>query len=124
MIQDITMDNEIRPWGSYIVLEEGNRYKIKRISVNPGEALSLQTHFHRSEHWVVIHGTADVELEGEHTTVFIGESVFVKSGIKHRLSNPGKIPLDVIEVSTGEYINEDDIIRYDDKYNRNTEETK
>ena len=111
---------EIRPWGKYIVLEEGKNYKIKRISVNPGEKLSLQMHYHRSEHWVVIQGTAEVDLDGKSLTLLVGESTFVKAGIKHRLSNSGKIMLEVIEIAIGEYLNEDDIVRYGDEYNRLT----
>lgn len=107
-----------RPWGSYTVLEEGPRYKIKRIAVNPGEKLSLQKHYHRSEHWVVIKGTAKVTTGDKEITVHENESVFVPKSELHRLENPGKIPLEIIEVQNGEYVGEDDIERYDDIYQR------
>lgn len=107
-----------RPWGSYTVLEEGGPYKIKRVTVKPGERLSLQLHHHRSEHWVVVRGTAEVELDGETRLLHKGESTFVNAGVLHRLKNPGVIPLDVIEVQLGEYLEEDDIVRFDDQYGR------
>ncbi len=113
-----------RPWGSYTLLEEGDRYKIKRITVKPQESLSLQLHYHRSEHWVVVKGTAKVVLEDENGKLdefFIkeDESIYVPKTKKHRLSNPGKVPLEIIEVQSGEYVGEDDIVRFDDKYHRN-----
>ena len=107
-----------RPWGSYTILEETEIYKIKRVSVKPGQKLSLQLHHHRSEHWVVVRGTAEVALEGEIKLLRQGESMFVRSGMRHRLKNPGIIPLEVIEVQLGEYLEEDDIIRFDDDYGR------
>lgn len=113
-----------RPWGSYTELEKGNRYKIKRLTVYPGESLSLQLHHHRSEHWVVVKGTAKVYLEnvetGEKREVFVheNESMYVPKSWKHRLENPGKINLEVIEIQVGEYLEEDDIIRFQDKYKR------
>ena len=112
-----------RPWGSYTELEKGDRYRIKRISVKPGEALSLQLHYHRSEHWVVIKGTAKVILEdekGELKEFFIheNESIYVPKTRKHRIVNPGKIPLEIIEIQVGEYVEEDDIVRFEDIYNR------
>ena len=112
-----------RPWGSYTELEKGDRYRIKRITVKPGEALSLQMHYHRSEHWVVIKGTAKVILEdesGELKEFFIheNESIYVPKTRKHRLINPGKVPLEIIEVQVGEYVEEDDIERFEDKYER------
>ena len=107
-----------RPWGSYTVLEETEIYKIKRVSVKPGQKLSLQLHHHRSEHWVVVSGTAEVELNGEARLLRQGESTFVRSGMRHRLKNPGIIPLEVIEVQLGEYLEEDDIVRFDDEYGR------
>jgi mannose-1-phosphate guanylyltransferase / mannose-6-phosphate isomerase len=107
-----------RPWGSYTILEETGIYKIKRVSVKPGQKLSLQLHHHRSEHWVVVRGTAEVELNGESKLLRQGESTFVRSGMRHRLKNPGVIPLEVIEVQLGEYLEEDDIIRFDDDYGR------
>jgi mannose-1-phosphate guanylyltransferase/mannose-6-phosphate isomerase len=107
-----------RPWGSYTILEEGLFYKIKRISVLPGKKLSLQLHHHRSEHWVVVKGTAKVTVNGSVNFVRSGESTFVKSGYKHRLENPGKVLLEVIEVQLGEYLEEDDIVRFDDDFGR------
>lgn len=112
-----------RPWGSYTELEKGERYRIKRITVNPGESLSLQMHHHRSEHWIVVKGTAKVIIEdneGNKVEKFIheNESIYVPKSTKHRLVNPGKIPLEIIEVQVGEYVEEDDIIRFDDIYGR------
>ncbi len=107
-----------RPWGSYTVLEESGAYKIKRVTVRPNQKLSLQLHHHRSEHWVVVSGTAEVELDGETRLLRQGESTFVHSGMMHRLKNPGVIPLEVIEVQLGEYLEEDDIVRFDDDYDR------
>ena len=112
-----------RPWGSYTELERGERYRIKRITVNPGEELSLQLHYHRSEHWVVVKGTAKVVLEdsdGNLKEVFVceNESIYVPKTKKHKLINPGKVPLELIEIQVGEYVEEDDIIRFEDKYNR------
>jgi len=107
-----------RPWGSYTVLEESGVYKIKRVTVRPGQKLSLQLHHHRSEHWVVVSGTAEVVLDGEIHLLRKGESTFVRSGMKHRLKNPGVIPLEVIEVQLGEYLEEDDIVRFEDDYGR------
>lgn len=111
-----------RPWGSYTELERGDRYRIKRITVQPGEQLSLQMHYHRSEHWIVVKGTAKVILEenGKEKEVYIheNESIYVPKTTKHRLINPGRIPLELIEVQVGEYVEEDDIERFEDKYNR------
>lgn len=111
-----------RPWGSYTVLEETDTYKIKRVTVTPHQRLSLQLHHHRSEHWVVVRGIAEVEIEGNTRLLRKGESTFVKNGIKHRLRNPGVIPLDVIEIQLGEYFEEDDIVRFDDDFSRDTGE--
>ncbi|AIJ06304.1 mannose-1-phosphate guanylyltransferase/mannose-6-phosphate isomerase [Methanocaldococcus bathoardescens] len=107
-----------RPWGWYEVLEEGRFYKVKKITVLPGKNLSYQLHYHRSEHWVVVKGMARVVIEGEEKFVRSGESIFVRSGLKHRLENPGKIPLEVIEIQVGEYLGEDDIVRFEDDWNR------
>jgi mannose-1-phosphate guanylyltransferase len=107
-----------RPWGTYSVLEEGNRFKIKRIVVKPGASLSLQMHHHRSEHWVVVSGMAKV-INGERELfVNTNESTFIPAGHKHRLANPGVVDLIMIEVQSGDYLGEDDIIRFDDKYGR------
>lgn len=107
-----------RPWGSYTVLEEGERYKIKRLTVLPGKKLSLQMHYHRSEHWVVVRGTAKVLVGDEEILLRPGESTFIPAGVKHRLENPGKVVLEVIETQIGEYLGEDDIVRFDDDFGR------
>ncbi|AEH24385.1 mannose-1-phosphate guanylyltransferase/mannose-6-phosphate isomerase [Pyrococcus yayanosii] len=107
-----------RPWGSYTVLEEGDRYKIKRITVLPGKKLSLQMHYHRSEHWVVVRGTAKVIVGEKELILRPGESTFIPAGVKHRLENPGKVVLEVIETQIGEYLGEDDIVRFQDDYGR------
>jgi mannose-1-phosphate guanylyltransferase/mannose-6-phosphate isomerase len=107
-----------RPWGSYTILEESPQFKIKRVTVNPDQKLSLQMHYHRSEHWVVVRGMAEVECDGETKLMRAGESTFVLSGTLHRLKNPGCIPLEVIEVQLGEHLSEHDIIRFDDIYGR------
>ncbi|MBL8398095.1 MAG: cupin domain-containing protein, partial [Candidatus Accumulibacter sp.] len=107
-----------RPWGTYTVLEEGPRFKIKRIIVKPGASLSLQMHHHRSEHWIVVSGMAKV-VNGE-TELFVGtnQSTYIEAGHKHRLENPGVIDLVMIEVQSGEYLGEDDIVRFEDIYGR------
>ncbi len=107
-----------RPWGSYTVLEKGDGYKIKRIVVNPGAKLSLQLHHRRSEHWVVISGTARVTRGQEVFDVHPNESTFIPVSVKHRLENPGTIPLRIIEVQNGDYVEEDDIERFDDEFGR------
>lgn len=107
-----------RPWGNYTILEEGPRYKIKRIVVNPAEKLSLQMHHHRSEHWVVIRGTAKVTIGDQEIMVHENESAYVPKSTTHRLENPGKVPAELIEVQNGEYLEEDDIVRFADQYGR------
>ncbi len=107
-----------RPWGSYTVLESSERHKIKNIMVMPEKRLSLQLHHHRSEHWVVVKGMAQVQVDGREFFLSPGESTFIKGGVKHRLSNPGKIPLEIIEVQLGDSVAEDDIVRFDDEYGR------
>lgn len=107
-----------RPWGTYTVLESSERHKIKNITVMPERRLSLQLHHHRSEHWVVVKGMARVQVDGEEFFLRPGESTFIKSGIKHRLSNPGKLQLEIIEVQLGDNVDEDDIVRFDDEYGR------
>ncbi|HDR73894.1 MAG TPA: mannose-1-phosphate guanylyltransferase/mannose-6-phosphate isomerase [Methanoculleus sp.] len=107
-----------RPWGSYTCLETEERYKIKRISVPPKKRLSLQMHHHRSEHWVVVAGTALVTIDGHETLLHNGESTYVPAGVRHRLENPGLLPLELIEVQIGEYVGEDDVVRFDDDYAR------
>lgn len=107
-----------RPWGSFTVLEEHAGFKMKRITVEPGASLSLQRHQHRSEHWVVVSGTATVTRSDELLTITKNESTYIPIGAKHRLENRGKIPLELIEVQVGEYLEEDDIERFEDNYNR------
>ncbi|BCB28729.1 phosphomannose isomerase/mannose-1-phosphate guanylyl transferase [Sulfurimicrobium lacus] len=107
-----------RPWGTYTVLEDGPRFKIKRIVVKPGAALSLQMHHHRSEHWVVVSGMARVVNGGQEIFVNTNESTFIPAGHKHRLENPGILDLVMIEVQSGEYLGEDDIVRFEDVYGR------
>ncbi len=107
-----------RPWGSFISIEEGSTWQIKKIEVNPGASLSLQMHFHRSEHWVVVAGTAKVEIGDLEKIIGPNESVYIPLGVKHRLSNPTKSPLTLIEIQSGNYLGEDDIKRFEDKYGR------
>ncbi len=111
-----------RPWGNYTILEEGHRYKIKRIVVKPGAKLSLQMHHHRSEHWIVVKGTARVRIGDREVYIHENESAYVPKSTLHRLENPGKIPLELIEVQNGEYVEEDDIVRFDDTYGRNSDD--
>jgi mannose-1-phosphate guanylyltransferase/mannose-6-phosphate isomerase len=108
----------VRPWGSYCVLEEGPHYKIKRIQVNPGARLSSQMHHHRSEHWVVVDGTAEVEVDGHARVMVENQSVDISKASQHRLANPGKVPLNIIEIQSGPYLEEDDIVRFEDVYGR------
>ena len=107
-----------RPWGLYTVLCSGQGYKMKKIVVNPGQVLSLQMHYHRSEHWIVIGGTAKVTIGETEQMVHENESVFVPQTTNHRLENPGKLPLEIIEVQNGSYLGEDDIVRFEDMYGR------
>lgn len=107
-----------RPWGWFESLVVGDRFQVKRIYVHPGAALSLQSHVHRAEHWIVVAGTAKVTIDDRVTLVAENESVFVPLGAKHRMENPGKVPMVLIEVQTGSYLGEDDIIRYEDVYAR------
>ncbi|MFA5240812.1 MAG: mannose-1-phosphate guanylyltransferase/mannose-6-phosphate isomerase [Sulfuricella sp.] len=107
-----------RPWGTYTVLEESTNFKIKRIVVKPGAALSLQMHYHRSEHWVVVSGTASIVNDDKELLIRTNESTYIPAGHKHRLVNPGLMDLVMIEVQSGEYLGEDDIVRFDDVYGR------
>lgn len=107
-----------RPWGHYKLVDRGERYQVKKIVVRPNETLSLQKHFHRAEHWIVVAGTAEVTRDNELMLVKENESVYVPIGAVHRLRNPGKIDLELIEVQTGSYLAEDDIVRFDDVYHR------
>ena len=108
-----------RPWGTYSVLDDNERYKIKRIVVRPGKRLSLQKHLHRSEHWVVVSGTATCTVGDKVFYVRPNESTYIKVGEIHRLQNNGKLPLVIVEVQVGEYTGEDDIIRIEDDFKRN-----
>jgi len=107
-----------RPWGQYLSLVESNKWQVKLIIVKPGETLSLQMHHHRSEHWVVVRGTAKVEVDSKVKVLTENQSIYVPLGSKHRLSNPGKMSLKLIEVQSGSYIGEDDIVRFEDYYGR------
>ncbi len=107
-----------RPWGTYETLIEDNGYKIKRIVVKPGKRLSLQKHFHRNEHWIVVSGTAEVQVGEKIYLVRPNESTYIRMGEIHRLSNPGKIPVVLIEAQVGEYTKEDDIVRIEDDFKR------
>jgi mannose-1-phosphate guanylyltransferase/mannose-6-phosphate isomerase len=107
-----------RPWGHYESVDAGERFQVKRLVVAPGGTLSLQKHLHRAEHWVVVKGTAEVTIGSDKTIVHENESAYIPIGAVHRLANPGKIPLELIEVQTGSYFGEDDIIRLEDVYRR------
>ncbi|MCP3728256.1 mannose-1-phosphate guanylyltransferase/mannose-6-phosphate isomerase [Paraburkholderia sp. CNPSo 3272] len=116
--ESVTQRRVVRPWGSYEGVDEGDRFQVKRIVVNPGAQLSLQMHHHRAEHWIVVKGTARV-TNGDKTILLCeNQSTFIPLGNKHRLENPGKIPLELIEVQSGSYLGEDDIVRFEDKYGR------
>lgn len=108
-----------RPWGNYKVIEEGREYKIKKITVQPKQKLSLQLHYHRSEHWIVVRGTAKINNGDKEVILHENQSTYIPKGVMHRLENPGLIPLEIIEVQSGVYLEEDDIIRFDDEYGRN-----
>src|SRR5262249_23259188 len=107
-----------RPWGYYQSVDTGTRYQVKRIVVKPGAKLSLQHHFHRAEHWVVVRGTEEATVSDDVRTVHENEAIYVRIGSAHRLANPGKIPLELIEVQVGSYLGEDDIVRMEDVYAR------
>jgi mannose-1-phosphate guanylyltransferase/mannose-6-phosphate isomerase len=107
-----------RPWGYYQSIDNGARYQVKRIVVKPGASLSLQKHFHRAEHWIVVKGAAEVTRGDEIVLVHENESIYLPIGTIHRMANPGKINLELIEVQTGSYLGEDDIVRIEDVYNR------
>jgi mannose-6-phosphate isomerase len=123
MTEQPALERGERPWGTYTVLEENKSYKIKRIEVQPGQRLSLQKHHHRSEHWIVVSGTARVTCGDREFDVNVNESTFIPIGVNHRLENPGVIPLTIIEVQSGEYLGEDDIVRFQDDYQRCQAET-
>ena len=107
-----------RPWGSYEGVERGERFQVKQLIVKPGGASSMQIHHHRSEHWVVVKGTAEVTLGDEKRLLSEDESIYIPLGIPHRIYNPGRIPMHFIEVQAGSYLEEDDIVRLDDNYGR------
>jgi mannose-1-phosphate guanylyltransferase len=113
-----------RPWGCFDSIEEGERFKVKRISVKPGAKLSLQMHHHRAEHWVVVSGTARVQRGDETRILTENDSIYIHVGEKHSLENPGKLPLELIEVQTGSYLGEDDIVRFEDRYGRSDRDNK
>jgi len=116
---EVTQHKKVyRPWGSYEALVNAERFQVKRIIVNPGAALSLQLHHHRAEHWVVVKGCASVTRGEEVFQLNEDESTYIPIGMKHRLHNPGKIPLEIIEIQTGSYLGEDDIVRFKDQYGR------
>jgi mannose-1-phosphate guanylyltransferase/mannose-6-phosphate isomerase len=117
--QATTFPRDHRPWGWFESLAVGDRFQVKRIVVHPGGALSLQSHMHRSEHWIVVAGTARVTIDGQESLLGENQSVYIPLGSVHRLENPGKLPMVLIEVQTGAYLGEDDIIRYEDIYARN-----
>jgi mannose-1-phosphate guanylyltransferase/mannose-6-phosphate isomerase len=107
-----------RPWGWYDSIDEGERFKVKRIQVKPGASLSLQMHYHRAEHWVVVSGTAEI-TNGDKTVILTeNQSTYIPLGQTHRLANPGTIPLEIVEVQSGSYLGEDDIVRFEDTYGR------
>ena len=116
---EVDLHREVfRLWGSYDSVDNGQRYQVKRITVKPGAKLSLQMHHHRAEHWVVVSGTANVRLGDEVKLVTENESVYIPVGVTHSLENPCKVPLHLIEVQSGSYLCEDDIIRFEDLYGR------
>jgi mannose-1-phosphate guanylyltransferase/mannose-6-phosphate isomerase len=107
-----------RPWGWYDSIDQGERFKVKRIQVKPGASLSLQMHQHRAEHWIVVKGTAEITNGDQVITLTENQSTYIRQGQTHRLANPGKTPLEIIEVQSGSYLGEDDIVRYEDAYGR------
>jgi mannose-1-phosphate guanylyltransferase/mannose-6-phosphate isomerase len=109
-----------RPWGWYDSIDEGGRFKVKRIQVKPGASLSLQKHHHRAEHWVVVTGTAEITNGDKVVLLTENQSTYIPLGEVHRLANPGTIPLEIIEVQSGSYLGEDDIVRFEDHYGRKT----
>lgn len=111
-----------RPWGSFEGIGAGERYQVKRLTVNPGETLSLQMHYHRAEHWVVVSGTARVTCDDRVFLLTENQSTYLPVGSRHRLENPGQIPLEIIEVQSGSYLGEDDIVRFDDRYHRSSKD--
>jgi len=107
-----------RPWGNYDSIDHGTRFQVKHIIVNPGEKLSVQMHHHRAEHWIVVAGTAKVSIDDKQMLLTENESTYIPIGAVHSLENPGKVALELIEVQSGSYLGEDDIVRLDDRYGR------
>ena len=107
-----------RPWGSYDSVDSGERFQVKRLMVKPGASMSLQLHHHRAEHWIVVSGTARITRGEETFLLEENQSTYIPVGAKHRIENPGMIPLHIIEVQSGSYLGEDDIVRFEDKYGR------
>jgi mannose-1-phosphate guanylyltransferase/mannose-6-phosphate isomerase len=113
-----------RPWGYYESIDDGDRFQVKHLMVKPGAQLSLQMHHHRAEHWVVVSGTGRITRGQDNMLLGPNESTYIPMGMTHRLENPGKLPLHIIEVQSGAYLGEDDIVRMDDVYNRSADEVK
>lgn len=116
--ESVTHRRVVRPWGSYECLDQGDRFQVKRLVVSAGAQLSLQMHHHRAEHWIIVKGTAFVTNGDQEILLTENQSTYIPLGVKHRLMNPGKIPLELIEVQSGAYVGEDDIVRFDDTYGR------
>ncbi|MFO7753022.1 MAG: cupin domain-containing protein, partial [Desulfobacteraceae bacterium] len=114
----VTHSRVYRPWGAYETVDTSERFQVKRLSVKPGARLSLQKHYHRAEHWTVVSGTAFITRGEETMLLKEDQSTYIPLGVKHRLENPGRIPLELIEVQSGAYLGEDDIVRYEDVYGR------
>ena len=107
-----------RPWGSYDSIGNGDRFQVKRITVKPGAKLSLQMHHHRAEHWIVVSGTAHITNGEKEYLLTENQSTYIPLGVVHSLANPGKVPLELIEIQSGSYLGEDDIVRFEDRYGR------
>ncbi len=123
--RELKINNKVhRPWGHFVSLMENKNWQAKKIEINPYESISLQMHYHRSEHWVIVSGKAKIEINNETFILNENESTYVPRGAKHRLSNPFSIPLILIEVQSGTYLGEDDIVRFEDKYKRNTDNSE
>jgi mannose-1-phosphate guanylyltransferase/mannose-6-phosphate isomerase len=120
----VTHPTVYRPWGSYETVAMDERFQVKRIVVKPGQKLSLQMHHHRAEHWIVVKGTAEITVGDQVFLLSENQSTYIPLGEKHRLVNPGKVPLELIEVQSGSYLGEDDIVRFDDVYGRAPEAKK
>jgi len=116
---EVTFHREVyRPWGKYDSVDNGERFQVKRITVKPGAKISVQMHHHRAEHWIVVSGTAKVQIDDTEQYVTENESVYIPITAVHALENPGKVDLELIEVQSGSYLGEDDIVRFEDRYGR------